>query len=169
MANLLNFSSAPAALTVMDTLIRGKEPAMLLRNKYFHWLSRQGYQFNVLANSGHIDYCSESRSLIINCVEYPFREGMKRFKDSDLAIGDKLRIIFAHFLNLGYSIKGSKYAYKRYRRTLSEWGLVLPPWYVTPKYPRMPLSSLVVLDELAEQIGTLPSGNVLFCPPNIST
>lgn len=163
-SNYLNFSANPDAATPQGDPYYdddGSEPHSLLQNRYFELLSRQGYIINVWANALLIDYCSESAVVIENCeVHPPLR--MDLLQDSDLFLVKKLRVVFSHFLNLGYTVPGIGFAYGHFREALSEKGFDLPPWNWSPPRPLMVLSSLKALDTLSEKIGTLPPGNVLF-------
>ncbi|MCZ6800079.1 MAG: sulfatase-like hydrolase/transferase [Nitrospirae bacterium] len=160
--HLLNFSASPYETTPQgDPLYGGTEPYKLLHNQYFELLSSQGYTINVLANSLHFDYCSESALVIDNCVEYA-PSGMKRLKGSDLVLVDKLRVVFSHFLSLGYTFQGIRYAYDHFKGALSEMGIDLPPWNWGTRPLLMPLTSLEILDTLSKEIATLPRGNIVY-------
>ncbi len=161
--HFLNFSDSPYETTAEgEALFGGAEPHKLFYNRYFELLARQGYTINILANSLHLDYCSESFVVIDNCIERIF-SGMKLLKDSDVILADKLRVVFSHFFSLGYTVKGIIYAYNsRLRGVLSEYGIDLPPWTWGTRPLLMPLTSLEIFDFLSMKIGTLPDGNFLY-------
>lgn len=159
--HLLNFSATPYETTPQgDPLFGGTEPYKLLQNKYFELLSSQGYKINVLANSLHMDYCSESEIVIENCVERAL--SMKLLKGSDLVLVDKLRVVFSHFLSLGYTFQGLRYAYNHLRGALSKKGIDLPPWNWGTRPSLMPLTSLEIFDTLSKKIVTLSHGNIVY-------
>jgi hypothetical protein len=160
--HFLNFSARPDETTPEgDPFLGGTEPYTLFHNTYFKLLSNQGYKINVLANSLHMDYCSESAVTIESCVERAL-SGMKLLKGSDLVLVDKLRVVFSHFFSLGYTVNGMRAAYKHIRVTLSDKGIDLTPWNWTTKPLLMPLTSLDILDTLSAKIGTMPDGNFVY-------
>jgi len=167
--SFLNFSSGPMQNTGSkdDNFVKGPEPYKLLRNRYFQLLFDRGYKINVLPNAMFIDYCSENIEVIEKCVEVPFL-GMKLLKDSDLVVMDKLRLIFSHYRNMGYTYEGVTNVFNKLLRvrpaSMEKGTKVRLPWDLNVKKTTAvsTLTSLLVLDGLSDKVLSLPQGHVLF-------
>jgi hypothetical protein len=156
---MLNFAGESNSAT----LISGRGPYHLLRNKYFNLLSERKYLLEVLS-PGWIDYCSDSPVVLILCIKKQWGH-LDNFAALKLPISQKVLVLYSRYLNQSITVAAIIYvfepAFKKFPRltaSISQW-----TWALDPERTRTDsLDVLADLRVLWHDILSLPHGTALF-------
>ena len=154
--NLLNFTSASRARKYIG---ESDNPNRLLQNQYFEGLSQIGYHLNVWWGH-HIDYCSQSRVLIDNCLPIP-SHGLKISQSLDITTLERVQLVFSHYINLSNIYGGARNYYEIFRNQIDHHEIQLPSM-TWDRHKVTTLPYLFALEALWQSILSLSEGNVAF-------
>lgn len=161
--NLLNFSLETTPRALVESI---DAPHPLRKNNYFVWLEQHQYVVEVVS-AGYLDYCKGPMIPAQRCKNYRF-DALQSLNHLDMPSLTKVPVLLGAYMT----------RYHRYRRVLEVYEDHIFPKLTTlgvpaPKLPQdtlwtwnhlipLSVSALAVLEEIWEDILTLPEGHALY-------
>jgi len=152
-STMLNFSDSSSG----ETFLQG---GILQTNRYFEELSKYGYHIHA-RGSGHVDFCKGSHAYVTTCGAYPLR-GLISLSELNTSLTYRFETLWGRYKRGSFIYRVLRYIYRDVQSRNIGKRISLPPWNWGWGRNIHPTNSLLVMDQLWEQIQALPPGNMLF-------